>query len=54
MAVALPPMAEEVEINGDEVYILFESSAMMYLEGTDGKGKSDSPIDKIISVDLGL
>lgn len=53
-AVALPPMAEEVEMNGDEVFILFESSAMMYLEGTDGKGKSDSPIDRIISVDLGL
>lgn len=52
MAVALPPMAEEVEMNGDEVYILFESSAMMYLEGTDGKGISDSPIDKIISVEL--
>ncbi len=54
MAVALPPMAEEVEMNGNEVYILFESSAMMYLEGTDGKGISESPIDKIISVDMGL
>lgn len=54
IAIALPPMAEEVEMNGDEVYILFESSAMMYLEGTDGKGISDSPIDKIISVDLNL
>lgn len=53
-AVALPPMAEEVEMNGNELYILFESSAMMYLEGTDGKGISDSPIDKIISVDMGL
>lgn len=54
MAVALPPMAEEVEMNGNEVYILFESSAMTYLEGTDGKGVCDSPIDKIISVDMGL
>ena len=54
MAVALPPMAEEVEMNGNEVYILFESSAMMYLEGTDGKGISESPIDKIISVDMDL
>ena len=54
MAIALPPMAEEVEMNGDEMYILFESAAMTYLEGTDEKGKSDCPIDKIISVDLGL
>lgn len=54
MAIALPPMAEEVEMNGDELYILFESAAMTYLEGTDEKGKSDCPIDKIISVDLGL
>lgn len=54
MAVALPPMAEEVEMVGDKLYILFESSAMTYLEGTDGKGKSDAPIDKIISVDLKL
>lgn len=53
-AVALPPMAEEVEMNGDEVYILFESAALSYLEGTDGKGKSECPIDKIISVDLDL
>jgi hypothetical protein len=50
MAIALPPMAEEVEMNGDEIYILFESSAMTYLEGTDGNGKSEAPIDKIISV----
>lgn len=54
MAVALPPMAEEVEMNGNELYILFESAAMTYLEGTDGKGTSDCPIDKIISVDLGI
>jgi hypothetical protein len=41
MAIALPPMAEEVEMNGDEIYILFESSAMTYLEGTDGKRVAD-------------
>lgn len=54
LAVALPPMVEEVEVYGDEVYMIFESAATTYLEGTDGSGKSDSPIDKIISVKLNL
>lgn len=52
MAVSLPPMAEEVEMIGDELYIVFESAAMTYLEGTDGIGRSDSPIDRIITVNL--
>lgn len=54
MAVVLPPMAEEVEISGNEVFILFESAAMTYLEGTDGSGKSECPIDQIVAVDLGI
>lgn len=54
MAVGLPPMVEEVEMNGDEVYMLFESAATTYLEGTDGSGQSECPIDKIISVKLNL
>jgi len=54
MAVALPPMAEEIELDGDELYIIFESAATTYLEGTDGAGKSDSPIDQIIAVKLKL
>ena len=41
LAVALPPMVEEVEVVGD-------------LEGTDGKGQSTCPIDKMIAVKLGL
>lgn len=52
MAVSLPPMAEEAEMIGDELYIVFESAAMTYLEGTDGGGRSDSPIDRIITVNL--
>lgn len=52
IAVSLPPMAEEVEMVGDELYILFESASMTYLEGTDGIGRSDSPIDKVITVKL--
>ena len=54
LAIALPPMVEEVEVVGDEVYMIFESAATTYLEGTDGKGKSICPIDKIVSVKLEL
>lgn len=53
LAVALPPMVEEVEVVGDEVYMIFESAATTYLEGTDGKGQSTCPIDKMIAVKLG-
>ena len=54
LVISLPPMVEEVEMVGDEVYMIFESAATTYLEGTDGKGQSTCPIDKIISVKLGL
>ena len=54
MAVALPPMVEEVKMVGDELYMIFESAATTYLEGTDGKGQSLSPIDKIVAVKLKL
>jgi len=47
-------MVEEVEVVGDEVYMIFESAATTYLEGTDGKGQSTCPIDKMIAVKLGL
>lgn len=52
LAVALPPMVEEVEMMGDEVYMIFESAATKYLEGTDGKGQSLCPIDKIVAAKL--
>lgn len=54
LAVALPPMVEEVEVVGDQVYMIFESAATTYLEGTDGKGVSTCPIDQIVSVKLDL
>ena len=38
----------------DYIYMIFESAAMTYLEGTDGAGKSESPIDKIVSVKIKL
>lgn len=54
LAIALPPMVEEVEMMGDEVYMIFESAATKYLEGTDGKGQSTCPIDKIVAAKLNL
>ena len=39
---------------GDEVYMIFEYAATTNLEGTDGKGQSTCPIDKMIAVKLGL
>lgn len=54
LAIALPPMVEEVEVIGDEVYMIFESAASTYLEGTDGKGQSTCPIDKIVAAKLNL
>lgn len=50
--VKLPPMVEEVEMVNGEVYMIFESAAMTYLEGTDEKGISTSPIDKIVTMKL--
>lgn len=50
--VKLPPMIEEVEMINGEVYMIFESAATTYLEGTDGKGQSTCPIDKIVSLKL--
>lgn len=50
--VKLPPMVEEVEMVNGEIYMIFESAAMKYLEGTDEKGTSTSPIDKIVTMKL--
>lgn len=54
LIVNLPPMVEAIESDGDYIYMIFESAAMTYLEGTDGAGKSESPIDKIVSVKIKL
>lgn len=54
LIINLPPMVEAIESDGDFIYMIFESAAMTYLEGTDGAGKSESPIDKIVSVKIKL
>jgi hypothetical protein len=50
--VEMPPCSEELEVYGDSLYVLFESAGEKYLEGTDGKGKSLSPLDKLLVIPL--
>ena len=48
--IELPPCSEGVFYYDDNIYILFESAAKKYLEGTDGRGESVSPLDKILMI----
>jgi hypothetical protein len=50
--IEMPPGSEEIDIRDDELFVLFESAGEKYYDGTDGKGKSLSPIDKILILDL--
>jgi uncharacterized repeat protein (TIGR02543 family) len=50
--VEMPPCSEELEVYGDDLYVLFESAGEKYLEGTDGKGTSLSPLDKLLILPL--
>lgn len=54
LVVEVPPMVEQVNYDSQsrELYMLFESAATTYLEGTDGAGNSMSPIDKLISLKI--
>lgn len=46
--VELPPCSEELAAQNGKLYIMFESACRKYKEGTDGRGKSRSPLDKIL------
>lgn len=46
--IKIPPCSEGILYENKKLYILFESAGTKYLEGTDGKGKSIAPIDKIL------
>lgn len=50
--VEMPPCSEEVAISGDSIYVLFESASEKYFEGTDGIGKTASPLDKVLEVNV--
>ena len=45
----MPPCSEEIAIVDNNLYVLFESASSKYFEGTDGKGTSVAPIDKVLS-----
>lgn len=50
LRVEMPPCSEEIEVYEDTLYVLFESAGEKYLEGTDGKGMSLSPIDRLLMI----
>ncbi len=50
--VEMPPCSEEIAVAGNHVFVLFESASRKYFEGTDGRGTSSSPIDKVLKVDV--
>lgn len=50
VSVEMPPCSEEIVLEDDTLYILFESASEKYFEGTDGRGNSLSPIDKILAL----
>ena len=50
--IEMPPCSEEVDIRDENIYVLFESAGEKYYEGTDGLGKSVSPIDRILCISL--
>lgn len=49
--IEMPPCSEGIAINEDKYYVVFESAGEKYLEGTDGKGKSIAPLDRILVID---
>lgn len=50
--IEMPPGSEEIDVQDDGLYVLFESAGEKYLEGTDGKGFCISPIDKLLIIDI--
>ena len=52
VVIEMPPGAEEIDIYEDMLYVLFESAGEKYYEGTDGNGKSLSPLDKILMIPI--
>ena len=50
--VEMPPCSEELAIYDEQLYVLFESAGEKYYEGTDGRGQSLSPIDRLLVLPL--
>lgn len=49
--IEMPPGAEELVVENEVCAILFETASYKYLEGSDGKGICDYPIDKLLLLD---
>lgn len=49
--VEMPPCSEEIVWENGYLYVLFESAGQKYFEGTDGYGKSNAPIDKLLVIE---
>jgi len=48
--IELPPCSEGIVYKDKRLYVLFESAGKKYLEGTDGKGKSLAPLDRVLMI----
>ena len=49
--IEMPPCSEGIVMQDDKLFVIFESASKKYLEGTDGKGKSIAPLDRILVID---
>ena len=52
--IEMPPCSEGIVWENERIYVLFESAGKKFIEGTDGKGKSTAPLDRILIIDLAL
>lgn len=50
MQIEMPPCSEEIHCERGNVYLLFESAGEKYYAGTDGKGNSICPLDKVLVI----
>jgi len=48
--IEMPPCSEGIDFYNNKLYVVFESAGRKFLEGTDGKGKSIAPLDKILII----
>jgi uncharacterized repeat protein (TIGR02543 family) len=48
--IEMPPGSEELVVEDELIYVLFETASYKYLEGSDGKGTCDYPIDKLLMI----
>ena len=52
LEVEMPPCSEEVVFTDGVLVVLFESASEKYFEGTDGKGSSVAPLDKLLKIEI--